>query len=181
LRIGVTIRSHILFLHASTGKTTTTTAAAAAVSPLRVVYTGYDFRKHAMGSLTEGLLCSHTNNNSSIYVIVASYGPYDGSVIRQHVQSCVNTFVDISAVDDSTAAYTIYNQSAHILVDLMGFTTSCRSRISALKPTPIVIQYLGYPGSTGGVYTDYAIVDKHVLPPEKVSTCSCLLVYTSNV
>jgi protein O-GlcNAc transferase len=148
----------------SVGTTIITTAVAL---PLRVVYTGYDFRKHAMGSLTEGLLCSH--NNSNIHVIVASYGPNDGSAIRHHVQSCVNTFVDISAVDDSTAAYTIYNQSAHILVDLMGFTTSCRSCIAALRPALIVVQYLGYPGTTVGAYTDYAVVDKHVLPPEKVS------------
>jgi protein O-GlcNAc transferase len=146
-----------------------TTSAASAASPLKVVYTGYDFRKHAMGSLTEGLLCSH--NNSTIDVTVASYGPNDGSAIRQHVQACVNTFLDISAVDDSTAAYTIYNQSAQMLVDLMRFTTSCRSRIASLRPAPVIVQYLGYPGTTGGAYTDYAIVDKHVLPPEKVSTC----------
>lgn len=35
-----------------------------------------------------------------------------------------------------------------------------RHGIPALKPAPIVASYLGYPGTVGADYTDYAIVDK---------------------
>lgn len=45
------------------------------------------------------------------------------------------------------------------LLLLLRWRVLFRHGIPALKPAPIVASYLGYPGTVGSDYTDYAIVD----------------------
>jgi predicted O-linked N-acetylglucosamine transferase (SPINDLY family) len=53
-----------------------------------------------------------------------------------------------------------------IAVDLKGFTRYCRTAIFAMRPAPIQVNYLGYPGTMGTDYIDYIIADRFVIPPE---------------
>jgi predicted O-linked N-acetylglucosamine transferase (SPINDLY family) len=48
----------------------------------------------------------------------------------------------------------------------MGFASGCRPGILALRPAPIQVSYLGYPGSMGASYVDYIIADRIVIPDE---------------
>jgi protein O-GlcNAc transferase len=46
-----------------------------------------------------------------------------------------------------------------------GWTTHARPRILAHRPAPVMAQWLGYPGTMGAPWIDYAIVDSIVAPP----------------
>ena len=58
----------------------------------------------------------------------------------------------------------IYNDVVDILVDLKGHTNGNRLGIMALKPAPISVTWLGFPGTTGASYIDYVIADDIVVP-----------------
>src|SRR6185436_8043295 len=51
-----------------------------------------------------------------------------------------------------------------ILVDLKGYTHGARTGISALRPAPVQVNYLGYPGTMGADFIDYLIADRFLIP-----------------
>jgi protein O-GlcNAc transferase len=67
---------------------------------------------------------------------------------------------------DKKCAELIAEDGIHILVNLNGHTAGDRNGISALRPAPIQLVYLAYPGTMGAEYIDYNVVDPHVCPPE---------------
>lgn len=69
----------------------------------------------------------------------------------------------MNAVD---AANLINEDKIHILVNMNGFTKGARNEIFALRPAPIQVLWLGYPGTSGASYIDYIITDKICSPPE---------------
>jgi len=74
---------------------------------------------------------------------------------RKKIEAESNHFVDISAYGQTEAANKISNDKIDILVDLKGHTEDTRLEILALKPSPIQISWLGYPGTTGADFIDY--------------------------
>ena len=71
--------------------------------------------------------------------------------------------------DDSFAgaAERIAADGVDILVDLKGYTKDSRTEILALRPAPIQVNYLGYPGTMGAEFMDYILVDDFVVPPDQ--------------
>jgi len=51
-----------------------------------------------------------------------------------------------------------------ILFDLNGYTTHARSEIFTMRPAPLQINYIGYPGTLGAEWYDYIIVDRFIAP-----------------
>ncbi|EQC40455.1 hypothetical protein, variant [Saprolegnia diclina VS20] len=144
--------------------------------PLRVGYLSYDFRNHPMGQLTVGAIEHHDRRQLQIYGY--SYGPDDGSEWRRRIAAACHVFADVQRLSDVEIAAAIAKDRIQILLDLMGHTRGARVGICSLHPAPIVVNYLGYPGSMGADFTDYAIVDAYVVPPTRVaSTFSEKIVY----
>jgi predicted O-linked N-acetylglucosamine transferase (SPINDLY family) len=85
--------------------------------------------------------------------------------------------VDISEMPEADAARLIHNDQIDILVDLIGFKPSVKSKIPAYRPAPIQVNYLGYPGTMGADYIDYMIVDRFVVPPDQQQFYDEHLVY----
>ena len=73
-------------------------------------------------------------------------------------------FIDISDMDDQAAAARIHADGVDILIDLKGFTSGARSGIVLLRPAPIIVNYLGYPGTMGAGMCDYLITDRFLTP-----------------
>ena len=80
----------------------------------------------------------------------------------------------------AATARRIAGDGIDILVDLKGYTGGSRSwRSSALRPAPIQVNYLGYPGRPGPTFIDYLIADR-IVPAEEPALvprrawCGCL-------
>ena len=71
----------------------------------------------------------------------------------------------------------LHRRGIDILVDLNGYTQGHRLGIAALRPAPIIATYLGFAGSSGAPFIDYAIVDHVVVPPAEAHLYSERLVH----
>jgi protein O-GlcNAc transferase len=93
------------------------------------------------------------------------------------IQRDCDKFVDIISLSRTEAAQRIYRDQVDILVDLKGYTKDTRLAICALRPAPVQVSYLGFPGTTGADFIDYIITDKIVTPEEHAPYYSEKFVY----
>ncbi|KAF1329781.1 Acetylglucosaminyltransferase, partial [Globisporangium splendens] len=92
--------------------------------------------------------------------------------------SACKVFRGIADVSDLEASQQIALDRVDIVIDLMVYTTGTRSGITALKLSPIIVNYLGYPDTSGASSADYVIADRFVVPPERAqASMSEQLVY----
>jgi predicted O-linked N-acetylglucosamine transferase (SPINDLY family) len=129
---------------------------------LRIGYLSSDFHKHPVACLIAELFELHDRRRFEI--VAYSYGPDDGSPIRARLKRAFDRFTDIGAMSDGAAANAIYAGGADILVDLTGYTQHGRTGIVALRPAPVQVNYLGYPGTMGAEFIDYLIADRFLIP-----------------
>lgn len=127
-------------------------------------YLSNDFRNHAVAHLIRSLFGLHSRDDFEIYCY--SYGQDDRSDYRVRIQNDCDKFIDIFSSSDDVAARRIYEDQVDILVDLTGYTRGNRLAICALRPAPIQVSYLGFPGTTGADFYDYIITDKIVTPKD---------------
>lgn len=145
---------------------------------LTIGYLSCDFHHHATSHLILGLFEAHDKSRFAIHVY--SYGHDDHSHYRKKIKKDATKFVDLSALSDEEAAACIRADEVDILVDLKGHTQGVRLGIAALKPAPIQIVYLGFPGTCGVDFYDYILTDKIVSPSEHARFYSEKLLYMPN-
>jgi predicted O-linked N-acetylglucosamine transferase (SPINDLY family) len=87
--------------------------------------------------------------------------------MRRRLEAAFDAFVDVSGLGDAEVARRIRDDGVEILVDLKGYTRHARTAILAMRPAPVQVEWLGFPGTTGAPFVDYAIVDPVVLPPSR--------------
>jgi predicted O-linked N-acetylglucosamine transferase (SPINDLY family) len=142
---------------------------------LKLGYLSADFRTHPVAMLIAELFELH--NRSRVEVVAYSYGPEDGSDLRQRIIQACDRFVDLRTASFEEAAQRIYGDGVDILVDLTGYTKLARTEILALRPAPIQVNYLGYPGTMGAAFMDYIITDRFIFPPTHAPFYAEQLVY----
>ena len=131
---------------------------------IRLGYLSADFHEHATAYLMAEVFELH--DRDCFETVAYSYGPDDGSPMRTRLKQAFGRFEDIRALSTVDAAQRIYNDGIDILIDLKGYTAHTRSQILALRPAPVQVNYLGYPGTMGAPFVDYLIGDRFVTPPE---------------
>ena len=138
----------------------------AATTPgrLRIGYLSGDFREHATAYLIAELV-RDPRSRRSCEVVLLSYGPDDGSPMRQRLAAAADHFVELRAMDDDGAARRIAALGVDILVDLNGNTDNARTGIAARRPAPVQVNWLGFPGTLGDPAYDYLVADGVVVPP----------------
>ncbi len=129
---------------------------------LRVGYLSSDFHRHPTAFLLAEVLERH--DRGAVEVIAFSHGPDDGSPMRARLEAGVDAFHDLSSLTDGEAADLIHRSGVHVLVDLKGFTQGVRPGILLRRPAPVLVHWLGYPGTLGGL-VDAIIGDAVVTPP----------------
>lgn len=144
-------------------------------SKITIGYLSSDFYDHATAHLMRELFELH--DRSRFVIDAYSYGPDDGSSYRQDIMCHVDRFFDIRSYSHLEAARLICDNGVDILVDLKGHTRGGRLAICALRPAPINVGYLGFPGTTGADFIDYLITDRVVTPPEHQPYYTEKLVY----
>lgn len=132
---------------------------------LRIGYLSADFHDHATMHLLAGVLQAHDRSRHAIHLY--SYGPDAEDNYRQLARANCDAFHDVRALSDHAAARLIADDGIDILVDLKGYTLDGRLGISALRPAPVIVSWLGYPGTLGHErLADYIIGDPIVTPPD---------------
>ena len=141
---------------------------------LRIGYLSADFRLHPLASLISELIELHDRSAFEIYAY--SYGVNDQTLERKRLEAAFDHFVDIRALSTVDAARKINQDEIDILVDLTGFTQTSRSQIVALRPAPINVNWLGFPGSMGDLegepLLDYILSDDFITPLTEASAYS---------
>ena len=146
-------------------------------TPGRKLHIGYlsgDFRLHPLAFLITEMIELHDGEKFEISAY--SYARNDETRERKRLEEAFDHFVDISAMSMPEAAKRIHADQVDILVDLTGFTQNSRSGILAMRPAPIQVNWLGFPGTMGAPYVDYLISDSCITPPSAAADYSEALV-----
>ncbi len=142
---------------------------------IRIGYLSADFRDHLNAYLCLPLFQRH--DRTRFEVTAYSIGPDDKANIRTRLASSADRFVDLRDMSDADAAARINDEGTDILVDLGGYTAHCRPGIPALRPAPVQVSYLGYPGTMGASWIDYRLTDRVATPREQEKFWSEQLVF----
>jgi protein O-GlcNAc transferase len=129
---------------------------------IRVGYLSCDFRNHATMHLMTGLFESHDRDRFEVFAY--DFTSHDISDYRQRFLDAVEHQVAIHSLSDRQAAERIAEDQLDILFDLKVYTGGCRPGILALRPAPLQVAYLGYPGSAANPDIDYIVSDRFVTP-----------------
>lgn len=142
---------------------------------LRIAYVSSDFHAHATAHLMAGVFEQHDKSRFEIYAICLD--PSDGSPMRARLEAAFQHFIPVNALHDKAVAALMRDANIDIAVDLKGFTKNARPGIFALRPAPLQVSYLGFPGTMGASYIDYLIADTIVVPEHEQKHYSEKLAY----
>ena len=129
---------------------------------IRVGYFAATLHEHATAHLMAQLFESH--DRAAFEVTAFTFGPQTADATRARVMAAFDRVVEIGTRSDVEAAMLARDAGIDIAVDLMGYTRDARPGIFACRAAPVQVAYLGYPGTMGAPYVDYAIVDRIVVP-----------------
>jgi len=136
--------------------------APAARDRLRIGYLSSDVRGHIIGLLLAAVLERHDR---------ARIEPYVYHVGRRHdatterIGAAVAGLVDVAGLAPGAIAERIAADRIDVLVEMNGWTRGGCSEALASRPAPVQLQWLGYPGTSGGDFIDYVIADDFTVPP----------------
>jgi len=142
---------------------------------IRIAYVSPDLREHPVGHLMAGIFERHDRRRFE--TIAISIGANDGSRLRQRMVDCFDHFIDARMMESRKIAELMREMEVDVAIDLAGFTADSRSEVFGMRPAPVQVNYLGYPGTMGTQYMDYIVADRHVIPPEHAQHYNEQVVY----
>ena len=129
---------------------------------IRVGYVSADFRNHAVCHLISDLIAQHNRDEFEIFGY--SISMLDQSPYRHKIAESFDRFYSLEDTKTSEIIRVIQEDQPHILVDLSGYTQGFNQTLFNRINGPLVVNYLGYPGTTGHPQYDYIIGDPIVIP-----------------
>lgn len=132
--------------------------------PIHIGYLSADFNDHVVAQQMVEIFELH--DRSRFQLTAYSCAADDGSDTRKRLEGTFGRFVDLNNKSLKDSATLINSDNVDILVDLTAYTKNSRSALLALRPAPIQVNFLGYPGTMGVDFIDYIIADKFIIPPE---------------
>lgn len=131
---------------------------------MRIGYVSSDLREHAVGFAMTDVFESHDRTRVETFAYDCGIPVVDST--RARIKAAADHWTDINGMDDAAVAARIAADGIDILVDLNGYTKDARTRVFALRPAPIAVNWFGFPGSMGTPYHHYIVADAHTIPPE---------------
>ncbi len=124
---------------------------------IRLGYLSADFHTHPTMHLLRGVLAGHDRSRFELFAY--SLGLGDGSDFREQVKALFDQFADMVYQSHLTTAQRIIDDGIDILIDLNGYAGAGRPEIAALRPAPVQVSFLGFPGTVAAPFIDYLIAD----------------------
>ncbi len=129
---------------------------------IRLAYVCADFGTHPTSQLMAGLFEQH--DRARFETIAVATRPSDGSAIRARLEGAFERFIEAGDQADYEIAALLRDLEVDIAVDLNTNIIHARGGVFAMRPAPIQVSCLVYPGTSGADVIDYLIADRIVLP-----------------
>lgn len=129
---------------------------------LRIGYVSNGFQNGATAHLMAGMFEHHDRGRFESFGY--SLGIDDGGEYRARLVAAFDHFTDIRPLTHHAAAQRIADDGIDILVDLMGFQSDGRPELVELRPAPVQVNFLGFPGTLGTEAVDYIVADRTLIP-----------------
>jgi protein O-GlcNAc transferase len=142
---------------------------------IRLGYLSGEFREQATAYLIAELFELHDRTRFEVCAI--STGGEDDSPMQRRIAAAVDRFLEAGERSDAEIAALLHEQEIDILINLNGYFGDERTGVFALRPAPLQVSYLGYPGTMGTDYIDYIIADPFVIPGNDQSAYSEKVAY----
>jgi predicted O-linked N-acetylglucosamine transferase (SPINDLY family) len=142
---------------------------------IRVGYVSGEFRDQATAYLVADLFECHDRSAFEIHAI--STGIDDGGPMRKRIKAAFDVFSDLSRRSDREIAEHVRRTEIDILINLNGFFGEERTGVVAFKPSPIQVNYLGFPGTMAAPYMDYILADQWIVPEDQKENYSEKVIY----
>ena len=131
---------------------------------LRIGYVSSDLRDHAVGFAMTDVFELHDRSKVEVFAYYCGIAASDDT--QQRSIRAVEHWQDLTGLDDNEAAQLIRHDGIDILIDLNGYTKDARTKVFAMRPAPVAVNWFGFPGSMGSPYHHYLVADHHVIPPD---------------
>lgn len=132
--------------------------------PLRVGFASNGFGNHPTGLLTVAFFEALRQHGIELHLFATA--PADGSPVQKRLQNATTHWHELGDSSPRAMAEAIAATGVEILVDLRIWGGGNISEALVLRPAPIQVNWLAYPGTSGARWIDYAIADRQVLPAE---------------
>jgi predicted O-linked N-acetylglucosamine transferase (SPINDLY family) len=136
--------------------------AAALPGRLRIGYLSSDLREHAVGYLMAEVFELHDHDQVEVFAYYC--GPNSETSLQDRFKAAADHWIPVAGLDDAAVAQRMVDDGIQILVDVNGYTRDARNKLLALRPAPVIVNWLGYPGSTGSPFHNYIIADDWIIP-----------------
>ena len=129
---------------------------------LRVAFVSSNFRAHPTAWLSMEFWERIDRGRLEMF----AYGiqPEDQGPTGQRIRNAFEHFADVSQASVAEIAQRIRADRIGILIDRNGYTLNAREGIFALRPAPIQVNCIGFPGTLGAPWYDYIFSDRFSLP-----------------
>ena len=129
---------------------------------LRLGYVSPNFTTHSVSYFFEPLLAAHDPGAVRVFCYAEVERP---DKTTKRLEAMANRWRWTVGMSDAELAERVRRDRIDILVDLAGHTPNNRLGVFAMKPAPVQVTWLGYPGTTGLSTIDYRFTDAVVEPP----------------
>ncbi|MGN6520309.1 MAG: O-linked N-acetylglucosamine transferase family protein [Dokdonella sp.] len=129
---------------------------------LRVGFVANGFANHPTALLVVAFI--EALRAEAVEIHLFSTAPADGSVLQRRLQAAAHAWHAMHAASASGLAEAIHAARLDVLVDLDGYCAGAMPDALALRPAPLQVNWLAYPGTLGAPWIDYVIADRIVLP-----------------
>ena len=140
------------------------TPTAAIDDGVRVGFLSNGFGAHPTGLLTVALFEALRSQPAGLEMHLFALNRDDGSPIRRRLQAAAHALHDVAALPHADVAARIRAADVEVLFDLRGWGGGGAPEVLAMRPAPVQVNWLAYPGTSGAPWIDYVLADSFVLP-----------------
>ncbi|MGA9829092.1 MAG: tetratricopeptide repeat protein [Rhodanobacteraceae bacterium] len=130
-------------------------------APLRVGFVSNGFGEHPTGLLTVALFEALRGGSIETHLFATTAD--DGRTISRRLHRACR-WHEVADQSPTTVAAAVHAAQIEILIDLRVWADGGMAEMFALRPAPIQVNWLAYPGTSGAPWIDYIIADRIVLP-----------------
>jgi len=131
---------------------------------LRVAFATWNMRDHPTMHLS--LEFWEKIDRSRLEMFAYSLRRYDDNPFQRRARIAFEHFADVSQDSVTGIAQRIREDRIGILIDRNGYTLNAREGIFPLRPAPIQINCIGFPGTMGAKWYDYIFTDRYTVPED---------------